>query len=210
MLNLETLELKRGNHKSSEDGLCAMEAVAYFAGEPHTDRPKCASPVLTMYVQKLNDSMDDETREKLKPYIMRLIGTNNGKEQEQERAKVLAWAAVTEFAPFALEKSGLTEGAARLRNLPLYDWAAAAKAAEAAEAAARAAKAEEAETATARAAWTAEAAAGAAGDAVWAAWSAGARTGAMTAWAAAAAAGAAETEVWDMALSALDKALAVK
>ena len=40
------LLLANGGHKSADDGMCLMEAVAYVAGEPHSDSPACASPIL--------------------------------------------------------------------------------------------------------------------------------------------------------------------
>jgi hypothetical protein len=180
-LQLENIRLKYGGHQTREDGLCAMEAVAYFAGEPHSDKPKCTCPVLAAFVRNLNDGMDDETRQLLKPYILRLINTNDSS-KELERTKLLAWAAVTEFAPLALEKAGLKDHANKLRNLPKYDWYAARYAANATWAAA------------ANAAWAAT-------------WAAATNATANAAWAATAANAAAS---WDLALAALDRALEIK
>lgn len=39
------LPLKAGGHSSREDGLCAMEMVAYLAGAPHSASPPCACPI---------------------------------------------------------------------------------------------------------------------------------------------------------------------
>ncbi|NUR19372.1 MAG: hypothetical protein HOQ12_07535, partial [Gemmatimonadaceae bacterium] len=44
-LTLDTITLASGGHASPADGLCVMEAAAYFAREPHSDRPACVSPV---------------------------------------------------------------------------------------------------------------------------------------------------------------------
>ena len=38
--------LAHGAHDSPADGLCAMEAAAWLAGEPHSDHPACVSPVI--------------------------------------------------------------------------------------------------------------------------------------------------------------------
>ena len=43
---LRTLELLAGSHTGPEDGMCVMEAVAYFAGEPFSDHPACVSPII--------------------------------------------------------------------------------------------------------------------------------------------------------------------
>lgn len=96
--SLENITLLAGNHASPEDGLCAMEAVAWLAGEVHSDAPECTCPVLAAYVRKLNDIMPEEKRQELKVFLLKLIGTKKPA-LEQKRAEVLAWAAVTRFAP---------------------------------------------------------------------------------------------------------------
>ena len=52
--------LARGAHATPEEGRCAMEFVAYLAGEPHSDQPKCVSPVLRRYCIALNDRLPDD------------------------------------------------------------------------------------------------------------------------------------------------------
>ena len=74
-LDLGTLALKRGNHVSRADGVCLMEAVAWYAGKDHTDMPPCVSPVLREYGIRLNDRLPDERRQELKQFIPALIGT---------------------------------------------------------------------------------------------------------------------------------------
>jgi len=80
---LDALRLDRGSHSPPNNGLvnaCVMEAVAYIAGEPWSDHPECASKVLTSFLIRLNDRWNDEDRQLLKPYIVRLVGTNTGPE----------------------------------------------------------------------------------------------------------------------------------
>ena len=90
---LETLKLKHGSHETPDDGMCVMEAVAYVAGEPFSDHPKCASRVLTRFCIRLNDRWSDEQRQKLKPFILRLAGTKASEEIERKRAYMCAdWA----------------------------------------------------------------------------------------------------------------------
>jgi hypothetical protein len=46
-LDLTRVHLLAGQHnENSDQQWCVMEAVAYVAGEPWTDHPKCASQVL--------------------------------------------------------------------------------------------------------------------------------------------------------------------
>lgn len=112
---LDRIKLQYGGHKKPSDGMCAMEMVAYLAGEGHSYHPECACPVLTAYTIRLNDSMPTEWRQRLKPYLPLLIGTRDN--HSVARAELLAWRAIREFAPIALEACGLHDSAARLRNV---------------------------------------------------------------------------------------------
>jgi len=40
-----TMELLKGSHDDG-NGKCGLEAVAWLAGEEHSDHPACVSPVL--------------------------------------------------------------------------------------------------------------------------------------------------------------------
>src|SRR5258708_29842348 len=84
-VGLETLTLAHGRHENRDDGLCLMEAVAWFAGKPHSDRPPCVSPVLGAYGRTLNDILPDIPRQELKQFIPRLPGTAAGREDENPR-----------------------------------------------------------------------------------------------------------------------------
>src|SRR5207249_8950592 len=83
-LDLDTLTLHVGAHKPNHT-FCVMEAVAYVAGEPWTDSPKCASPVLSAFLRALNDGLPNADRQKLKAFIPRLVDTNN-KQADERRA----------------------------------------------------------------------------------------------------------------------------
>jgi hypothetical protein len=118
------ITLSFGKHASREAGMCTMEAVAFLAGEPHTDHPKCACPILAAYARILNDHMGtgpegDTLRNKyLLPLTEKLIGTRSTSEGEIKRAFFFADKAVRLFAPLTLEAMGLTEEAKTLRALP--------------------------------------------------------------------------------------------
>jgi hypothetical protein len=203
---LEPLKLGRGSHKPPSNGLvnaCVMEAVAYVAGEPFSDRPECASPVITSFLVSWNDAMDDVDRQMLKPYIVRLVGTRTGKRHEEQRAWMLTDWLARECAPAWLRLAGLTGQAELLESLaPLTSAASASKAQPVLDAAmkdsaaARDAARDAARAAAGAAAWDAAGAAAwdAAGAAAWDA--AGAAAGAAARDAAGAAAGAA---AWDAA-----------
>ena len=118
-MDLESLtifKLDRGNHKGGpQTGLCLMEAVAWMEGEPHSDRPECACPVIGRFAMRINDAMPDDWRQKLVPFIPRLVGSRSPA-HERERAKFLAWQAIRVFAPIWLDDAGLSQWAARMRG----------------------------------------------------------------------------------------------
>lgn len=110
----DSVNLQYGNHSTPEDGLCAMEMVAYLAGEQHGDHPDCVCPVLTGYTIRLNDAMPEHWRQQLKPYLPLLIGTRDG--HEVGRAELLAWRAIRVFLPILLEACRMPEKAAKMRD----------------------------------------------------------------------------------------------
>ena len=200
---LADLRLKNGGHSPmGDDGMCVMEATAYIAGEPWSDHPTCVSRVLTDYCINLNDRWDDVARQRLVPFIPRLIGTRDDGLDETRGYLALDWLIRT-FTPAWLDLAGLTAEAAELRALRRIADLAAAQAAgpvvkqAQTKAAAAGAAAGDAAGDAARAA-----AGDAAGDAAWAA--AGAAAGDAAGDAARAAAGAAAGDAawaaaWDAA-----------
>lgn len=193
---LETLVLHAGGHTDRRDGLCAMEVVAWIAGEKHSAEPQCACPVLSAFMRSWNDAIPDDARrtELLKPLLPRLVGTKSTKRVEQRRADLaLDWLVRVQTAAW-LDLAKLSAEAETLRKLPaLLDRAAVLAARPALE------RARERAAAAWAAAWDAARAAAwaAAADAAWAA--AGA-----AAWAAARAAArdAARDAAWDAAWDA--------
>lgn len=67
--------LRKGKHQNPEQGVCAMELVAYVAGEEHSDHPACVNHTLARIFRHLNDyAPSEELRQRLKPLLMRTIG----------------------------------------------------------------------------------------------------------------------------------------
>ena len=112
-INLKTYKLGEGLHAYRKDGMCAMEFVAYLNGEPHSDRPQCASPVLTSFVIRLNDHWNDKERQLLKPFLKRIIGTRD--EKDAERARVLTMGVANRVVPLLLKDQGLIKDAKAMR-----------------------------------------------------------------------------------------------
>ncbi len=116
-LLLDGTSLDHGAHGSREDGMCAMELVAYIAGEAHNYAPICTSELLTGFTVRLNDSMRPTDRENLKPFLPRLVGTRAG--DERCRFEAMARMMVVRLLAPALESQGATILAARLRQRSL-------------------------------------------------------------------------------------------
>ena len=97
------IKLEKGSHQAG-NAACLMEMTALLAGEPHTDHPQCACPVITVFAMRLNDVLPDDLRQMLKPYAPAFINTRDG--HAPARAEYLALRAVNVFAPFWLRLSG--------------------------------------------------------------------------------------------------------
>jgi hypothetical protein len=232
---MDNIILSMGAHQTREQGVCVMEAVAWFANEKHSDAPHCACPVIASFARRLNDRLDSEERQRLKEYIPALALSRAEWPITLKRALIAADYAVRVFAPVALDARGREKDAARLRALEeitdhatarkgcadayaayadayadAYVAAAAAAAAAAADAAyadAAAAAAADADAAYA-AAYAAAAAAAAAADAAYAAAADAAYAAADDA--ADDAAAAASCRLADLGIECLEKMLAVK
>ena len=212
--------LGEGSHEDRK-GICIMEAVAFVAGEPWSDAPECACPVISTFLRSWNDALPDEERDTLlRSLIPRIVGTRSNAEVERRRSLMAADWLIREHTPAWLRLATLDAAANALAGLPEITemaqfpsirgpieaaqrdaaaaWAAARDAAWAAAwDAARTAAWDAARAAARDAAWDA-----AARDAAWdaardAAWAAAARA---AAWAAART--AARTAAWDAAWDA--------
>jgi len=82
------LSLSSGNHKDFERGACVMEAASYIAGEPWSDHPTCACPVITSFMIAWNDGLpsDAERDRLLKPLIEDVIDTRSTPAVEERRS----------------------------------------------------------------------------------------------------------------------------
>jgi hypothetical protein len=181
--------------------MCIMEAVAYMAGEPWSDMPVCASPVVAAFLRSWNDGLSDHDRDRLLPaavWVPRLVGSRGDDAIEERRAYLTLDWLIRVHTPAWLDLvPSLAPHAAALRALPeIVDLTVVVRAVDtlrtardAAGAAAGAAAKAAAAGDTAKAA-AGEAAGDTAGDAAWAAAKAAAKaaagdTAGEAAWAAA-------------------------
>lgn len=102
-----------GNRADNE--LCVMSLVALLAGEGHTDRPKAACPVIATFAIKVNDGIDCDARQALKPFAPRIIGTRDGK--ARQRSWLLTNAILNEVLPQRARDAGITVPAALIEQL---------------------------------------------------------------------------------------------
>jgi hypothetical protein len=94
---LERVELVTGVGTRDAGRMCVMSLVACLAGEEHTDSPACASALVRAFAIPLNDNMPHATRQRLKPFAPRIIGTQDG--QDPVRAELLRLALMEEIMP---------------------------------------------------------------------------------------------------------------
>ena len=123
---LDTLVLKRSSHAEAEKEFCVMEAVAYVAGEPWSDAPQCACPVITSFMVNWNDSLpnDEERTRLLKPLIPKIVGTRSTPEVQFARSMMCMDWLCREFVPaWLMLTPSLVPHAEVLRAAkPIQNW----------------------------------------------------------------------------------------
>ena len=127
---LDSLVLGHGKHKTRKAGMCALEAVAWLAGEPHSDTPECVSPVIAAFARRWNDDLDAAGRQRLKPCLPMMIGTRGSAALETRRAWLITDWLVRHQTPAWLDLAGCAEQATALRGLPEIVSAAACRSAQ--------------------------------------------------------------------------------
>jgi hypothetical protein len=124
-LDLDALILTQHPHGRRVDGTSLLEAVAWWAGEPHSDAPACVSPLLATLGRGWAAALDDEPRQRLKPLVPKLAGTA-GDGGDVRRSLELADFLVRACTPAFLRAAGLLLEAERLERLDaVTGWAAA-------------------------------------------------------------------------------------
>lgn len=88
---IDKVLLDVGAHRQSQDlshGACIMELTAWLANEPWSDKPVCVDGIIGMLLRAMNDSLNTQDRQSLKPYAIKIINTNHGIDLEIRRAWV--------------------------------------------------------------------------------------------------------------------------
>ena len=112
--------LSKGVHETAADGMCAMEAVSLLAGEPWTDEPDCACPVIGAFLRSWNDDLSESRRtELLRPLLTKIVGTRRP-EMELIRSIMAADWLVRECVPAWIGLAGAAHAAQGLEALPKF------------------------------------------------------------------------------------------
>ena len=117
-LDLASVRLAAGGHKSPDQGMCVMEMTSILAGEDWGDHPACVSPIIAAFLRKWNDDLNDDDRQALKPYARLVIGTNTGIADDSRRAWMLTDWMVRTYLPAWLRLAKLDEQARAVESLP--------------------------------------------------------------------------------------------
>ena len=120
---LRLIPLGEGSHSNRENELCVMEAVAWMAGEPHSDAPICASGVITDFLVKWNDALPNNAYREglLKPLVPKVVNTKASQQVEMKRRKMCADWIIKVYAPVWLNSIGLISHADAVRNDPAIE-----------------------------------------------------------------------------------------
>lgn len=97
-----------------------MELVAWLAGEPHSDEPQCACPVIGALMRATNDLCHDPAvRDRiLRPLAPLVVRSRADAGIETMRAFIAADAVTRFLAPLQLDRIGEEAAALELRALP--------------------------------------------------------------------------------------------
>ena len=114
---LRTIDLLPQSAHSREAGVTAAEALAWMAGEAHTEDPKSICPVLLAVIRFWGHNLSREGRNTLlRPILPLLLNTGYDTQASMSRAGILmAWTLMTN-TPAWLEAGGLAKEAVLLRN----------------------------------------------------------------------------------------------
>lgn len=99
---------------------CVMEAVAYVTGEPWSDHPQCADPLITNLCMGLNDGLDDDERDNLIPLIPRIAGSRGSHALEERRGVATLDFLAHEVMPPILRAADAKRAASLFETLPAW------------------------------------------------------------------------------------------
>jgi hypothetical protein len=87
--SFQTVALKRGKHADPRHGVCVMELVSMIAGEPFSDRPATACPVIAGFLRAYNDRCGKGRRQDLFALAALAVETRADRATERVRLRRL-------------------------------------------------------------------------------------------------------------------------
>jgi hypothetical protein len=92
-VNVDSLRLEPGRHRSPRDGVCLLELTSILAEEEFSDRPRCVCKVIAAFLRSWNDRSSHAQRQRLRPYATQVIGSRAGGIVTRRRRDIcLIWA----------------------------------------------------------------------------------------------------------------------
>jgi hypothetical protein len=92
-VNVDSVRLDPGAHRSPRDGVCLMELASLMAEERFSDRPRCVCVVIAAFLRDWNDRSGYAERQRLRPYARSVLGSRAARSTTHRRRDVcLIWA----------------------------------------------------------------------------------------------------------------------
>ena len=118
-MNIESIwryDLRRGSTDHPANGACLFDAGMWLVYGRIGDNPPCSCPVIREYAIALNDRMPDAERQRLKPFILRVVG-NRDREAEPARRRYIHLETARRVVPMGFDRLR-PDLAAQMRALP--------------------------------------------------------------------------------------------
>jgi len=92
-VDVDSLRLEPGTHRSPQDGVCVLELASLIAREEFSDRPRCVCTVIGAFLRGWNDRAGHAERQALRPYAKRVVGSRARRSVTRRRRDIcLTWA----------------------------------------------------------------------------------------------------------------------
>lgn len=121
---LAGIVLKRGGHTKESGDRCAEEAVAWLAGEEHSDNPQCVDVAISAFRRRWNDLFTDdaERTRRILPTMLPSLWTHGSRKLALRRANLAVDWSVRIRIPAVLRALGYATDADRLASCaPIVD-----------------------------------------------------------------------------------------
>jgi hypothetical protein len=92
-VDVDSVRLEPGTHRTPSDGVCLLELASVMARERFSDRPRCVCAVIAAFLRGWNDRSGHAERQRLRPYARRIVGSRSRRSVTRRRRDIcLTWA----------------------------------------------------------------------------------------------------------------------